>query len=495
MLAIVEAYKEWRHYVESATHQVAIITDHTNLQRFLVDKQLNRREARWWERLSGLDLSVQYRPGKLNPADAPSRRPDYEEEDSTLAMGYVDVSDIPKSELIIQKYTSEGAVLQKPNQQIQTHQPIQPEFEGPWTFVLLGTVREDGAVIPRSQLKTAMGNESAYEETSLTMQTAIRALQEVDPLAKRRRTALSKSRNVLIGVSDAGSASVGSHSFQKHEVSIDSDSPFSSLPSGAEMSDPEKEYWKLQDSLLLFRGRLYVPPGLLRREVVRLNHDDPLAGHFGFARTLAFIQRKYYWPGMKKDIKSYVDTYDTCHRIKPVRHKPYGELSSLPPPRAAFTDLTMDFITDMPPSEFHGIVYDSIFIVMCRYTKLARYVPAQMDWSAERLAEAFIENVWREKGLPDSVVLDRGSLFTSKFWSTMCFHLKIQRRLSSAFHPQTDGQTDDKIKHWNSTFAGMVITNKMTEFHGCLLQNLHIIIVFIVQPGRLRSSWHMDFTL
>ncbi len=69
------------------------------------------------------------------------------------------------------------------------------------------------------------------------------------------------------------------------------------------------------------------------------------------------------------------------------------ELSSLPPPRASFIDLTIDFITDMLPLEFHGVVYDSIFIIICRYTKLARYVPARMDQTAERLAEEFIENV------------------------------------------------------------------------------------------------------
>ncbi len=118
---------------------------------------------------------------------------------------------------------------------------------------------------------------------------------------------------------------------------------------------------------------------------------------------------------MNKDIKSYVETCDTCHRIKPVRYKLYGELSSLLPLRALFTDLTMDFITDMLPSEFNGVVFDSIFIVICRYTKLAQDVPSRMDWTAERLTEGFIENVWREKGLPDSVVSDRGSLFTSKF--------------------------------------------------------------------------------
>ncbi len=159
--------------------------------------------------------------------------------------------------------------------------------------MLLGTVRENGVVIACSELKAATDHESAYEETSLTMKTAIKALQEVDSLAKRRQTALSRSKNVVIGVFDAGTASIESYSFQKHEVSIDSDSPLLSFPSGTEMSDLEKEYWNLQKSLLLFRGRLYVPPWLLRREVVRLNHDDPLAEHFGFACTLTLIQQKY----------------------------------------------------------------------------------------------------------------------------------------------------------------------------------------------------------
>ena len=174
--------------------------------------------------------------------------------------------------------------------------------------MLLGTIRENGVVFARSELKAATDHESAYEETFLTMQTAIGALQEVDPLAKRRQTALSGSKNVLIGVFDAGTASIGSHFFQKHEVSIDSDSSFLSLQSDPEMSDPEKEDWKLQEGLLLFKGRLYVPPGLLCREVVRLNHDDSFAGHFRFAHTLALIQRQYYLPGMIKDIKSYVKT-------------------------------------------------------------------------------------------------------------------------------------------------------------------------------------------
>ncbi len=95
---------------------------------------------------------------------------------------------------------------------------------------------------------------------------------------------------------------------------------------------------------------------------------------------------------MSRDIQSYIDIGDTCHRINLVRHKLYGALCLLPAPRELFTDLRMDFITDIHPSKFYGVVYDSIFLGICRYSKLARYIPARMDWSAEGLAEAFLEN-------------------------------------------------------------------------------------------------------
>ena len=149
---------------------------------------------------------------------------------------------------------------------------------------------------------------------------------------------------------------LGGHSSQKQEVLVESDSPLLSLLSGGEMSEPERAYWTLQDGLLLFKNKLYVPPGLLRREIVRLNHDDPLAGHCGFACTLTLIQQKYNWLGMSRDIKSYVDTCDICHRIKPVRQKPYRALNSLPAPWGSFTDLTMNFSTDIPRSDFHWVV-------------------------------------------------------------------------------------------------------------------------------------------
>ena len=103
----------------------------------------------------------------------------------------------------------------------------------------------------------------------------------------------------------------------------------------------------------------------------------------------------------------------------------------------------MDFVTDLPPSKGHsGAVYDSIWVVVDRLTKMTHYVPTRKTIDAPTLAGLFIQEVVRLHGLPDSIVSDRGSVFTSKFWSSFCFYLKVRRKLSTAFHPQTDGQTE-----------------------------------------------------
>jgi hypothetical protein len=102
----------------------------------------------------------------------------------------------------------------------------------------------------------------------------------------------------------------------------------------------------------------------------------------------------------------------------------------------------MDFITDLPPSEKRGKAYDSILVVVDRYTKTARYIPVKKTITAAELADVFMAKIHRHYGQPDSIVTDRGSVFTAKFWQSFTHFLKIRRRLSTAFHPQTDGQTE-----------------------------------------------------
>lgn len=197
------------------------------------------------------------------------------------------------------------------------------------------------------------------------------------------------------------------------------------------------------EGLLRFKGSIYVPRDpAVRAEILKMNHDDPLGGHLGVARTLEVIRRKYFWDGLIKDIKAYVRDCDVCQRNKVPRHRPYGELQSLPQPSRPWQEITMDFITGLPLAlTYEGIEVNSILVVLCRFTKFAWYVAVMDTLTADQLAELFVEK-FLFLGIPEGIVSDRGTLFTSKFWSTFCYLLKIRRKLSTAFHPQTDGQTE-----------------------------------------------------
>ncbi len=102
----------------------------------------------------------------------------------------------------------------------------------------------------------------------------------------------------------------------------------------------------------------------------------------------------------------------------------------------------MDFVTGLPISaDWKGDSYNSILVIVDRLTKMVHYVPVKVTIDASGLAKVMIDVVVRHHGVPESIVMDRGSLFTSKFWSSLCYFLGIKKKLSTAFHPQMDGQT------------------------------------------------------
>ena len=202
--------------------------------------------------------------------------------------------------------------------------------------------------------------------------------------------------------------------------------------------------WREYEGVLHFDGKLYVPPeGGAHTEVLWSNHDNPLIGHFRYARTLELIQCKYYWPRMVKEIKVYTKSCMACQWAKPTCHKPYGELQLLQQPWGLYTNISMDFIVGLPLSKCWSKAYNSILVIMDRYTKIACYIMVWSDIDTPRLAAVFVQKfILAGPGVPDSIVSDWGIVFTLTFWSTVCYHLKVCRRLSTAFHPQTNGQME-----------------------------------------------------
>ena len=127
------------------------------------------------------------------------------------------------------------------------------------------------------------------------------------------------------------------------------------------------------------------------------------------------VGRKYFWPSLRKDVESYVKRCDVCLASKAVRHNPYGDLQSLPIPTHQWKDLSIDFVTGLPLSaDWKGDSYDSILVIVNRLTKMVHYEPVKVTIDAPGLAEVILDVVVRHHGLPDSIVTNRSSLFTSK---------------------------------------------------------------------------------
>ena len=191
------------------------------------------------------------------------------------------------------------------------------------------------------------------------------------------------------------------------------------------------------DDFVLYRNRIYVPP-TLRPKILFEHHDSQLAGHPGRAKTIELIARDYSWPGLSTDIRRYVRSCDLCQRNKSAHHAPYGDLVPLEIPSRNWESVSMDFITDLPTS--HGC--DTLLVVVDRLSKQAHFIPTIKSLDAASLAQLYISSVFKLHGIPSSIVSDRGSVFTSLFWTEFTTRLGIHLKLSTAYHPQTDGQTE-----------------------------------------------------
>lgn len=191
----------------------------------------------------------------------------------------------------------------------------------------------------------------------------------------------------------------------------------------------------------LYKGdRLCVPADpLVRAQVLQQCHDSPTSGHLGRDKTYARVSRDFYWPTLYADVRSYVKSCRTCQRNKGDTSKPAGLLMPLPIPLEPWDNISLDFITGLLTSSEGN---DAIAVVVDRLTKMVRFLPCRSDIDAPTFARMFVSSIFALHGMPLSVVSDRGPLFISQFWKELFRLLDCRVRLSSAYHPQTDGQTE-----------------------------------------------------
>ena len=192
---------------------------------------------------------------------------------------------------------------------------------------------------------------------------------------------------------------------------------------------------------LTFRDRLWVPGtegkgSHLRTRLIQKEHEALSAGHPGRDGTLALVSRRFFWPGIAQSVRQFIRNCDACGRGRIWRSAKRGLLKPLPPAQRPRSDIAMDFITDLPPTGPDGARY--LWVIVDRFSK-AVTLEVMPTMEAEACALRFLTCHYRFHGMPKSIVSDRGSNWTSRFWRAFCLLAGITQRLSTAYHPQTDG--------------------------------------------------------
>ena len=190
--------------------------------------------------------------------------------------------------------------------------------------------------------------------------------------------------------------------------------------------------------------KIVVPRSLIQ-EVISAHHDTIVAGHWGIHRTVSMIRRRFVFPKLRKKVSDHVSSYHICQVTKADHHLPRGLMENVSLPVQKWQSIALDWIVGLPTVKANSdpnYPFDSILTVIDRATKMCHLIPTSTKADHMDLADQFIHYVVKYHGIPRSIITDRGSVLTSHFWQRFMSILNIKWRPSTAFHPQTNGQTE-----------------------------------------------------
>ena len=331
LLAIMEALREWRQYLQGSQEPVEIWTDHQNLTFFREPQKINRRQARWISELSEYNFKLIHKKGtQMGKADHLSRRADL-----------------------------------------------------------------DGG---ENDNKNVTVLKSEWFARPIIME----ALDD-DFMRRIRQSRNNLDRSVRLAL------------------------------------DRGDKDWEQEEGITTHQGRIYVPRNKnLREDIMRTHHDTPTAGHPGQKNTRELITRNYFWPQITQDVNRYVAGCDKCQRTKPKRHMPKAPLNPNEAPPYPWHTISGDLIGELPESQG----YNAICVFVDRFSKQIHVIPTSTDCTALGMAKLFRDHVFRLHGIPKKFISDRGPQYESQFSRELYRLLGMEKNSSTAYHPQTDGQTE-----------------------------------------------------
>jgi hypothetical protein len=386
LLAIVEALKAWRCFLYGAATPIDIFTDHHSLQWINTQPNLSARQSRWVEQLQDYSFKVQHLKGADNgAADALSRRADHEAAHAAEAEARLRAGD---------------------------------------TEVVQSRLRLETAALTRSRTGASA---AASEKEARAVDDRVSDAEEVP------------ASSGAPGPSVRGSSHVVAASLMDdiRRVALTDVDYYVPLLSRAEHL-----------GLVVRHGLVYSPGGLLyipkdkdvRATLVREVHDAPTGGHLGREKTYRRLTAAVYWQGVYEDVRDYVRSCVSCGQNKAGNRTASDFLHPLPIPARRWETISMDFVGPLPKTS-KG--HDFLLTVVDKFSKMVHLIPCTQKVTASDVAQLVYDGVVRLHGFPERILSDRDSRFTSHFWRALWKLTGTRLAMSTSYHPQTDGQTEN----------------------------------------------------
>jgi len=209
-------------------------------------------------------------------------------------------------------------------------------------------------------------------------------------------------------------------------------------------SEKTKDFVMGVDGVLRFKNRVCIPENpKLKRIILEEGHKNRLSMHPGMSKMYHDLKESFWWSRMKHDVARFISSCLTCQKAKVEHKKPGGMLHQLEIPVWKWDNIAMDFVTHLPRSVQN---HDAIWVIVDRLTKSAHFLAVNLRMPMDKLTYLYIREIMRLHGVPSSIMSNRDYRFTSRFWQTLQNVLGSRLTMSSAYHSQTDRQSERTIQ-------------------------------------------------
>ncbi len=430
LLIIVECFKHWRHYFKKNYHTMKVFIDHNNLKDFMNVKTLNERQIKWAMRLISFDFIIKHRFEEINFVDDSSRRFDYHDVNTKIIRFLLVLQTKLRIVVFLHiQFSNVRAIIVTLSAKISRIVFDENEISRSKIaiFVSISVLSEKRRecdeltqCVSRAIIAILLENEIFYENNFEFILNLIKILQKKNVFVQTRLKNIETSNK------------------RQRDIFVKSD-------------------YILKNDFLKFRERYYVfEKKFLRIKLLKRHHDDILTNYFDVKKTIELFNKKYYWSKMIKYVKFYIKTCNICQRTMTFKHFSYDDLQSFFLFQNLWQKIIMNFITNFSFNKRSNNVYDSVLVIINRYIKMTLYIFVTKKIIAIELTNIIFDQMMLKYDASKDVVSNREFVFTSAYWTNICYHMKMKRRLNIVFHSQIDDQTkrqNQNLKHFLRVFC------------------------------------------